>query len=217
MAKAPLRLPALAALAALLLARAAAAEEPAAEAMPTRRNGFTIGLDAGPGIASIVGFPNDEKKLGYAHWYTVTGARPALVGEAWIGGAFTDWFIFSLGITASPIFAAQGGNTAKSVAGMFHIEAFPLFPLGGRWRDLGIRFDAGTGAATVSNAQDVKLVDSSAASLIGGGVFYEGVGRTRRFAQGPFLMGNYIWSDTARRPAIFIGWRASFSAGKVAP
>ena len=69
-------------------------------------------------------------------------------------------------------------------------------------------FDAGIGTATVTDAMSTRVVDGSAAALIGGGLFYEAV-RTWKIAQGPFLMGNYVWSDTARRPAIFAGWRMS--------
>ena len=48
--------------------------------------------------------------------------------------------------------------------------------------------------------------------MIGGGVFYEGF-RFWRLAGGPFVSGNYFWSDAVRRPGIFFGWRTSFYAG----
>jgi len=212
------------ALAALCAARPAAADEPAkpagsaglAPADPkawetapaTRRSGFVIGAAFGFGAASIVGFPADVKKIGYAPYYTVTGVRPAPVVELWLGGALADWVNFGLGFTASPLLAT-GDNKARSLAGMFHVELYPLFHVSDALRDLGVMLDAGTGVATVTSPMDDKLVDSSAASLIGGGVFWERL-RFWRFRGGPFLMGNYMWSDTARRPALFAGWRMSF-------
>jgi hypothetical protein len=180
---------------------------PAAPPKPTRRGGFVVGLTAGAGAASLVGYPNDEQKIGYASYYTVTGVRPAGLAQLWIGGAFSDWITFGVGFSGTPIFAT-GSNQARSSAGMFHIEAFPLFALGGRLRDLGIMLDAGFGTANVTDPTGTKLVDSSSTSLLGGGVFYEGI-RTWKIAQGPFLMGNYMWSDTALRPGIFAGWRVS--------
>jgi hypothetical protein len=174
---------------------------------PTRRGGFVVGLAAGVGVASIVGYPNDSRKEGYASWYTATGARPSALGQLWIGNAFSDWFVFGLGFTYSPLFAT-GGDKARSFGGLFHIEAFPLYTFGGHLRDLGIMLDAGIGTATVTDAMSNRLVDGSAAALIGGGVFYEVV-RTWKIGQGPFLMGNYVWSDTAIRPAIYAGWRMS--------
>jgi hypothetical protein len=192
-------------------AASATAEAPAAPPKATRRSGFVVGLLAGFGAASVVGYPNDVRKIGYQHWYTATGARPGGVGQLWIGGAITDWFTFGLGFTGGPLLAT-GDTKVRSTGGLFHIEAFPLFPLGARLRDLGVMIDAGLGTATVTDAMDTKIVDSSSASLIGGGLFYEGI-RLWKIAQGPFLMGNYIWSDTARRPAIFAGWRASLYTG----
>jgi hypothetical protein len=177
----------------------------------TRRSGFTVGLMAGFGVASIVGYPNDVTKIGYASYYTATGARPGGQAGLWIGGALTDWFTFGLGFTGGQLLAT-GGNKATSGAGLFHIETFPLFWLGGHLRDLGVMLDAGFGVASVTDPTGNKLVDSSAASLIGAGVFYEGI-RHWKIAQGPFLMGNYIWSDTVLRPGIFAGWRAALYTG----
>jgi hypothetical protein len=232
MATAPKRLCALAA-AALLAPTAALADDtppggaavvqppaPAAPAAPpttppdvpaTRRSGFTVGLMAGVGLASIVGYPNDVTEIGYAGYYTATGARPGTHAGLWIGGALTDWFTFGLGFQGGQLFAT-GQNKAKSQAGAFHIEVFPLFALGGHLRDLGVMLDAGFGTASVTDPTGNKLVDSSAASLIGAGVFYEGI-RLWKIGMGPFLLGNYIFSDTALRPGIFAGWRAALYTG----
>lgn len=211
-----------AALAVSLFARAssadgAAPEPPAADpnawesAPATRRSGFAMGVALGFGASSIVGFPADVKKIGYTPYYTATGARPAPMGAVWIGGALADWITVGLGMTGSSLLATSS-DTARSVAGFFHIEVFPLFYVRDALRDLGVMIDAGAGTATVVSAADKKLVDSSAASLLGGGVFWEPL-KLWRIRGGPFLMGNYMWSETARRPAIFAGWRMSLYSG----
>lgn len=176
----------------------------------TLRGGFTVGADLGVGVASIVGYPNDVQKIGYVSYYTVTHVRPSVVAELWLGGAFADWFTFAIGGTFSPVLDT-GENKARMFGGIFRVEAFPFFPLGGHFRDLGLRFDVGLGEATVTDPSKIKLVDSTLASIIGGGIFYEGL-HAGKTAHGPFLMGNYLWSDTALRPAIFIGWRSVFYA-----
>jgi hypothetical protein len=181
-------------------------EAPKEAYRPTRRGGFMVGIDLGAGVASIVGFPNDLKKIGFQSGYTVTGVRPAALGELWYGSALTDFINFGLGVTGSALFAT-GDDTARSIGGLFRVEAFPLFPLGGRLRDLGVRFDAGIAMASVADPTGMLLVDSSAASMIGGGIFWEGL-RAWKTAHGPMLVGNYVWSDSARRPAIFLGWRS---------
>jgi len=169
----------------------------------TRRGGFVAGVAIGGGIASIAGYPNDVKKIGLARHYTETGARPAGGGLVWIGGALTDWFTFGVGVTGGRLFTS---DDTEAYAG-------PLFPLGGRWRDVGVMIDVGTGPLAVEPPKgDTKLVDGPATSLVGGGVFWEGV-RFWRFAGGPFLAGNYMWSDTARRPALLAGWRMVLYTG----
>ena len=179
----------------------------------TRRAGFITGVFAGFGIASVAGFPNDLKKIGRARYYTVTGVIPGGSGMLWIGGALTDYFNFGLGLQASQLISS--GNTINNVAFTFHVEAFPLFPLGGAWRDAGVLLDAGTGSVIVHSKDDSThaLVDGGATSEIGGGVFYEGL-QLGKFGLGPFLLGNYYWSDSARRPGVFAGLRGTLYAAR---
>jgi hypothetical protein len=205
-----------AALAALLLPGLARADDgKPAEAWETApatwRGGFVMGAELGIGVGSIAGYPNDVKKIGFASYYTATGARPAAIFEGWIGGALTDWITFAVGFGGTPLDAA-GTDKARTLAGVFHIEAFPLFYVGPRLRDLGVTFEAGTGVSSVTDSAGNKIVDSSAASFIGGGVFWEPLHLWRLHA-GPFLLGDYMWSDTVRRPAIFLGFRTSLYTG----
>lgn len=178
-----------------------------------RRSGFTVGTSLGVGLASIVGFPNDAKKINRARYYTVTGVSPGDLGSLWIGGALADWFTFGLGFTGGSLWAI-GDNEANAGGFLFHLEGFPVFPLGGHLRDLGVMLDTGIGVATVrkQSAPDDKLVDGTGCSLVGGGVFYEAV-RLWKVNLGPFLAGNYLWSATVRRPGIFLGLRTSLYTG----
>lgn len=181
-------------------------------ARATHRSGFVVGLALGSGVAAISGFPNDSRKIGLLRHYTETGASISAMGSLWFGGAFSDWFTFGIGFTGGsmPLLSEQ----KASVSGLiFHVEAYPLFPLGGRWRDLGVMLEAGTGAASVTpKDSDKLLIDSGSASLIGVGPFYEGF-KLWKLKGGPFIEGSYIWSNSVRRPAVFFGWRTSFYTG----
>jgi hypothetical protein len=181
----------------------------------TRRSGFMVGTMLGFGVSSIAGFPNDVTEINLASYYTVTGVRPTSAFSLWLGAALSDWLNFGVGFSGGGMFAT-GENQATAGGLIFHLEAFPFFPLGGRWRDLGVIFDAGTGSASVAPKNDTtdKLVDSGSASSLGLGAFYDGV-RFWRFGSGPALFGNYMWSDSVRRPAIFLGWRMAFYADKI--
>jgi hypothetical protein len=212
------RAPCVAAFAALLIAGRARADDakpadPASwETAPASwRSGFVLGAQLGVGVASIAGYPNDVKKAGFAGYYTATGARPAAILEAWIGGALADWVTFTIGFAGTPLYAT-GADQARTYAGVFHIEAFPLFYVGDRLRDLGVTFEAGTGVSTVTDSAGNQIVASSAASFIGGGLFWEPLHLWRIHA-GPFLLGDYMWSDTVRRPALFAGFRGSLYTG----
>jgi hypothetical protein len=66
--------------------------------------------------------------------------------------------------------------------------------------------------STVTDGTGNPIVASSAASFIGGGLFWEPLHLWRIHA-GPFLLGDYMWSDTARRPALFLGFRGSLYTG----
>ena len=178
----------------------------------THRSGFVVGLALGAGVAAISGFPNDSRKIGLQSYYTETGATLSGMASLWFGGALSDWFTFGIGFTGGsmPLLSDQKASAGGLI---FHIEAYPLFPLGGRWRDVGVMFDAGTGTAAVTpKDSEKKLVDSGSASLIGAGPFYEGF-KTWKIKSGPFIEGSYIWSDSVRRPAVFFGWRASLFTG----
>ena len=178
----------------------------------THRSGFVVGLSLGSGVAAISGFPNDARKIGRERYYTETGASVGSTFSLWLGGALSDWFTFGIGFTGGSMPTLSELKT--STGGLiFHIEAYPLFPLGARFRDVGIMFDAGTGAATVTpKDSETKLIDSGSASQIGGGAFYEGI-KLWKIKSGPFLEGTYVWSESVRRPALFVGWRASFYTG----
>lgn len=206
--------------------------DPVAEKAPdSHRSGFALNLSFGNGIASVVGYPNDPNKIGYARYYYESGARPGGMNSLWLGGAITDWFVFGVG------FAGGGlqftGKTTVATGGLiFHAETFPLYFRGGGWRDVGILFDAGLGSATItddgvkSRPVDVstpsmsrppvlyfsqpknKLVDGGSASQLGIGVFYEAA-KVWRVRIAPMIYANYIWSDTVRRPGLFFGVHAT--------
>jgi hypothetical protein len=181
-------------------------------ARAVHRSGFVVGLALGSGVVAFSGFPNDSRKVGLERYYTETGASVGGMFSLWIGGALSDWFTFGVGFTGGsmPLLSDQEASSGGLI---FHVDAYPLFPLGGRWRDVGVMFDAGTGSATVMpKDSESKLIDGGGASLVGLGPFYEGF-KLWKTKGGPYVEGSYMWSDTVRRPAVFFGWRTSLYTG----
>jgi hypothetical protein len=176
------------------------------------RSGFVVGLALGTGVVAFSGYPNDSRKIGLLSHYTETGASIGGLGSLWLGGALSEWFTFGLGFTGGsmPLLSDQKATSGGLI---FHVEAYPLFTRGGKWRDLGVMFDAGTGMASVTpKDSDKKLIDGGAGSMVGGGPFYEGF-KLWKLKGGPFVEGSYVWSDSVRRPGLFFGWRTSLYTG----
>jgi hypothetical protein len=181
-------------------------------ARATHRSGFVVGVAAGFGVMAFSGFPNDAREIGLQRYYTETGASLGTMSALWFGGALADWFTFGIGFSTGsmPLLSAQKASSGGLI---FHMEAYPLFALGGRYRDLGAMFDAGTGSALVTpKDSEKKLIDGGSASQIGAGAFYEGF-KGWKIKHGPFVEGSYVWSDSVRRPAVFFGWRAALYTG----
>lgn len=175
-----------------------------------RRHGFTAGLSVGGGLLQAAGFPNDAKKIGRARWYTETSIGPAASGGFWVGGTFTDWLTFGVGLDVAT--AAAGDHAVRAGALAFHVEAFPAWSLGGPFREIGALFEAGTGLADVRSDTDELLVESGAASRVAFGGFYEGL-RVSRLSMGPYALGELMWSESLRRGGVFLGWRTAIYSG----
>lgn len=175
-------------------------------APPERRFGFMVGLTFGGGMGQASGFPNDPKKIQKQSYYTETGLGYAGAGTLWIGGALTDWLTFGVGMAASEIVGSS--TIVRSYAFDFRVEAFPLYSLGGHFRDLGVILDSGAGTAngTPKGDPSTKVIDGGGVSRVGFGAFYEAL-RLKKIAIGPYLEGDYAWSDSARRGGVFLGLR----------
>jgi len=224
----PRRTSAVLALAGLLAASSASAEPPstvegqlaagaAAEqgtdwesAPANRRSGFTFGLAGGIAWGSARGYPNSFTKIGDPAYYTATSGFGS-GGELWFGGALTDWFVFGLGLGGGSF----SGSKLKSGGGsfVFHIEAFPLFHLGGTWQDVGLFADFGTGGATIMEGGE-ELSNGGGMSAAGFGVFWE----TWRFlgdhvASGPMIAFEYQGSEVQSRDLVLVGFRTVFYGG----
>jgi len=177
----------------------------------TRRSGFTAGLMGGLSFGTVVGYPNDFSKWDQPAYRSATSGV-GNGGTLYLGGALTDWFTFAIGFEGS----SYGGsrNFSKEFAVLFHTEAFPLFSLGGGYRDLGVFVDFGTGSTTINRRTDEAEYSSSGAlSIAGLGAFWEPWRLAGHLALGPFLSGTYAASDSVTRVFGLVGFRAAFYGG----
>jgi hypothetical protein len=178
----------------------------------TRRSGFTAGLVTGLAFGTVTGYPNDFSKVDLPAYRSATSG----VGSGstlYLGGALTDWFTFSVGYEQSSY--GGSGNVSRAWAILFHTEVFPLFSLGGAYRDIGVFANVGTGMGTINRRSDDAEYASSGSLSIGGlGFFWEAWRPAGgHLAFGPFLSGQLELSDSMSRTFGVAGLRASFYGG----
>jgi hypothetical protein len=198
-------------------AKAAAADPPADEPewereAPTRRSGVVIGIQAGGGLGMASGYPLDLKKIGRAAYYTQTSVGLNGLAIGWIGYSLKDWLTFGAGAGLDGLVA--GDKLGWGAVGVFRVEAFPLFPLGGVFRELGVTLDGGAALMEVSHADDIEknLIDAGVGSYLGGGAFFEGI-RFWRVSTGPGVYASYMWSDSVRHGMVTLDWRVTLYGG----
>jgi hypothetical protein len=174
-----------------------------------RRSGFAMGADFGLGFGNVDGYPNNAVKLNDPRYESDTGFALGSIGKAWLGGNPRDWFTFALGLE---LLSLRGNDlVARGGAFILRTELFPLWQLGGRYRDLGVYGDFGLGVLR-NREHDQVRADGGSLGVVGLGVFHE----TLRFGHvtlGPTLGYSAYFSETLKGHVGQLGLRASFTSG----
>lgn len=197
-------------------ARADEQEEPAWEKAPAlRRSGFMVGFMPAFVLGRASGYPLDLKKIGRVSAYTESNIAVGGAGLLWLGGALSDWLTFGIG--ANGALLAPSGLYGGAYGVIFRTELFPLFPLGGMFRELGVGFDVGASVAAFSPSDQPEkaVIDGGLVSHIGASFFYEGL-RVWHLSAGPALYMDYTWGDTIRYGNVGLGFRTVLYTGKAA-
>jgi hypothetical protein len=178
-------------------------------AMPAqRRSGFVATFDLGFGLGQASGYPNEVSKIDDPDYESSTGAAFASTWSLWAGGALRDWFTFGLGVMS--LGAGSGDIKAGSTAFILHVEAFPLWSLGGKLRDVSVYSHFGAGGLSITGGPE--KAEGGLMSVLGGGVGYE-LWRLGHFAIGPVLEGSYMYSQSGEAFGVFAALRSSFYGG----
>lgn len=174
-----------------------------------RRTVLTMGISIGGSAGSAAGFPNDPTKIGLIGNYTDSGIGVGFTSRAWIGFALRDFLVF--GATVNAFGFDAGDNVAILGTVGFHTEIYPLFPLGGTYRELGLALETGIGTGIVAPGGDTTklLVDGGYSSSIGVSAFYEGIRLGPKLSMGPYFGYDYVWSSSLRGGAFVLGWRTA--------
>jgi hypothetical protein len=174
-----------------------------------RRSDFVIGLSSGLMLGSAVGYPNEVDKLDEPAFEASSGLVMGPGGAAWIGGALTDWFTFGVG---GAWFGGSGGKGESSGGALiFRVETFPLYGLGGPFRDWAWFATFGAGGLTVKT-EEGKRGEGGFTSVAGLGSAYE-LFRVGHFAFAPSAEYLLIRSPSLTAHQSIFGARVVFYGG----
>jgi hypothetical protein len=168
-----------------------------------------MGLSVGATYGFAEGYPNDLNYIGNPVY------RSHVVGlgrqfDLWLGGAFTDWFTFGVGIGTTKV----SGKVldANTSALLFRVHVFPLIEQGGIFRDLGLCAKFGTGSGAMARTGDGShLLVTGSTSFAAFGAFWEAL-RTSggHWVAGPYLDWQYQSSNSFSSSLMSIGMRGTF-------
>jgi hypothetical protein len=173
------------------------------------RSDFLLNLGLGLALGRAVGYPNEAEKIGRREDRHVRGFERGSYLQLLLGGALRDWFSFGFGIGV--LSSGEEDNRLSQAAFITHLEGYPLYSLGGRWRDLGVYFDAGAGGSVIQVDKET-VADGGAVAYIGPGVVYEWI-RFGSFTLSPTLGFVHNFSPSMSSSYATLGARIVFYGG----
>lgn len=174
-----------------------------------RRSGFTFGLESGLQLGNVHGYPKDAVKLNDPRYEADTDLALGPLGRLWLGGAIRDWFAFGVGLER--IQARGNGLVAGGGAAILRPEIYPLWSLGGPFRDLGVHADFGIAWMKIKSG-DATVADGGTLARVGFGVFHESV-RWKHLGIGPTLGVSHLFSETLKATLVEVGVRIAVTTG----
>jgi hypothetical protein len=173
------------------------------------RSDFLIGLNLGLAAGRAAGYPNEAEKIGRREYRELREFGSGSFIELWLGGALRDWF--SVGFGLSVLASGEEERRLSQAAFITRLEGYPLYTLGGRWRDLGVTFDAGAGGSLIQ-ANKETIADGGAVAYIGPGLVYEWI-RFGSFTLSPTLGFVHNFSPSMSSSFVTAGVRLVFYGG----
>lgn len=176
-----------------------------------RRSDVVLGASTGLLLGTALGYPNEVEKIDKPEYEVGTGFGVGSNFAFWLGGALKDWFVFGVGGFGVNLY---GSDVQASGGGLFfQVETYPLYSLGGPYRDLAVYTHFGAGGLTLENKErGGEDGEAGFVSLLGIGAAYE-LFRAGRFAFAPNVSYSHQWSQTGLAHFAQLGIRAVFYGG----
>jgi hypothetical protein len=180
-----------------------------------RRSGVVIGVELGVGLAGSSGYPNNSNQIGDPNDYAASGLMTGSGGALFVMGALSDYLNFGFwGGTAK---FGNGDWYSSGGGGGLRLEVFPLFSLGGIFRDLGVFTKTGIGSTTLIYRDKAGVSSTGVGSSLAAGAFYEfwlAKALGGHFAIGPSLEYDAMFSESMERHGAMLDLRFLWYGGR---
>lgn len=179
-----------------------------------RRSGLVVGALGGPGLSYASGYPNNATKIGDPASYASSDVLAGGGFHAFLMGAVAD--TLNVGVFGGGGWYENADWKSRGAAGGLRLEAFPLFTLVPRLRDLGLSAQFGLGQATLDAKRGTYGGADGVQSFVGFAVFHEwrlldALGGHMTFA--PALEYAAVLSRSLDRHSVNLGLRVAFYGG----
>lgn len=181
-----------------------------------RRGGLVLGVAFGYGLQHASGYPNKADQIDVPAYYAANGVALAGASSFLVMGALTDYLNFGFWFGGG---AAENNNWKSSVGGGgFRVEAFPLYGLVPKLRDLALFTQLGLGATKIEAKRGNYPGAEGVQSYVGVGSFYEwSFGEVRwlggHISGGPSLEYTTAFSRSVDVQALTAGVRLAYYGG----
>ncbi|HEY1954692.1 MAG TPA: hypothetical protein VGH28_03755 [Polyangiaceae bacterium] len=179
-----------------------------------RRSGLVVGAAGLFTAGTAAGYPNQAAQIGDPNFYGAGGVMAGGGVNAFVMAALADVFNFGLWFGYSVVANADWSSTG--IGGGFRLEAFPLWSVHPRLRDLGFFAQFGIGEANLEAQRGFYPGSDGVQSYVTLGAFYEFTFARMKhghFTLAPSVQWDYVFARSIDRHTAGLGLRVAFYSG----
>jgi hypothetical protein len=182
---------------------------------PERRSGLLIGATGLLSSGTAAGYPNQAAQIGDPKYYAAGGVMAGGGVNAFVMAALAD--VFNFGLYFGYTLVANGDWKSEGLGGGFRLEAFPLYSLVPKLKDLGFFAQFGIGMANLEATRGFYPGSDGVQSYVSIGAFWEftiaRLPKHGHFTVAPSIEYDYVGARSIDRHTAGLGLRVAFYSG----
>jgi hypothetical protein len=189
---------------------------PDADAAPKqeRRSGLVVGATGLLSAGTAAGYPNQASQIGDPKYLGQGGNMAGGGVNAYVMAALAD--VFNFGLFFGYTVIANNDWSSEGLGGGFRLEAFPLYSLVPKLKDLGFFAQFGIGSANLLAQHGFYPGADGVQTYVSVGAFYEFTFAKMKhghFTLAPSLEYDYVGARSIDRHTAGLGLRVAFYSG----